>query len=405
MFDAHVVYEAPNETPLLYIDRHLVHEVTSPQAFDGLRAHKRPVRQPGKTFATMDHNVSTQTKDINASGEMARIQMQELIKNCNEFGVELYDLNHPYQGIVHVMGPEQGITLPGMTIVCGDSHTATHGAFGALAFGIGTSEVEHVLATQTLKQGRAKTMKIEVKGKAAPGITAKDIVLAIIGKTGSAGGTGHVVEFCGDAIQALSMEGRMTLCNMAIEMGAKAGPVAPDETTFNYVKGRLHAPKDQDYADAVAYWKTLKTDDDAVLIPLLPCRRRRLPAGDTGTNPGQVISVNDTIPDPASFTDPVERASAEKALAYMGLKPGVPLTDVTIDKVFIGSCTNSRIEDLRAAAEIAKGRKVAPGVQALVVPCSGPVKAQAEAEGWIRSLSKQASSGACWLLHVSGHEQ
>ncbi len=382
LFDAHVVFEAPNETPLLYIDRHLVHEVTSPQAFDGLRAHHRPVRQPGKTFATMDHNVSTQTKDINASGEMARIQMQELIKNCNEFGVELYDLNHPYQGIVHVMGPEQGVTLPGMTIVCGDSHTATHGAFGALAFGIGTSEVEHVLATQTLKQGRAKTMKIEVTGSAAPGITAKDIVLAIIGKTGSAGGTGHVVEFCGDAIRALSMEGRMTLCNMAIEMGAKAGLVAPDETTFNYVKGRLHAPKGCDFDEAVEYWKTLKTDDGATFDTVVTLRAEEIaPQVTWGTNPGQVISVTDIIPDPASFSDPVERASAEKALAYMGLQPGVPLTDVAIDKVFIGSCTNSRIEDLRAAAEVAKGRKVAPGVQALVVPGSGPVKAQAEAEG------------------------
>lgn len=382
LFDAHVVFEAPNETPLLYIDRHLVHEVTSPQAFDGLRAHHRPVRQPGKTFATMDHNVSTQTKDINASGEMARIQMQELIKNCNEFGVELYDLNHPYQGIVHVMGPEQGITLPGMTIVCGDSHTATHGAFGALAFGIGTSEVEHVLATQTLKQGRAKTMKIEVTSNAAPGITAKDIVLAIIGKTGSAGGTGHVVEFCGDAIRALSMEGRMTLCNMAIEMGAKAGLVAPDETTFNYVKGRLHAPKGRDFDEAVEYWKTLKTDDGATFDTVVTLRAEEIaPQVTWGTNPGQVISVTDIIPDPASFSDPVERASAEKALAYMGLQPGVPLTDVAIDKVFIGSCTNSRIEDLRAAAEVAKGRKVAPGVQALVVPGSGPVKAQAEAEG------------------------
>lgn len=382
LFDAHVVFEAPNETPLLYIDRHLVHEVTSPQAFDGLRAHHRPVRQPGKTFATMDHNVSTQTKDINASGEMARIQMQELIKNCNEFGVELYDLNHPYQGIVHVMGPEQGVTLPGMTIVCGDSHTATHGAFGALAFGIGTSEVEHVLATQTLKQGRAKTMKIEVTGNAAPGITAKDIVLAIIGKTGSAGGTGHVVEFCGDAIRALSMEGRMTLCNMAIEMGAKAGLVAPDETTFNYVKGRLHAPKGRDFDEAVEYWKTLKTDDGATFDTVVTLRAEEIaPQVTWGTNPGQVISVTDIIPDPASFSDPVERASAEKALAYMGLQPGVPLTDVAIDKVFIGSCTNSRIEDLRAAAEVAKGRKVAPGVQALVVPGSGPVKAQAEAEG------------------------
>ena len=332
LFDAHVVYEAPDETPLLYIDRHLVHEVTSPQAFDGLRAHGRPVRQPGKTFATMDHNVSTQTKDINASGEMARIQMQELIKNCNEFGVELYDLNHPYQGIVHVMGPEQGVTLPGMTIVCGDSHTATHGAFGALAFGIGTSEVEHVLATQTLKQGRAKTMKIEVQGTAAPGITAKDIVLAIIGKTGSAGGTGHVVEFCGDAIRALSMEGRMTLCNMAIEMGAKAGLVAPDETTFNYVRGRLHAPKGKDFDDAVAYWKTLNTDDGAHFDSVVTLQAEEIaPQVTWGTNPGQV--------------------------------------------------TNSRIEDLRAAAEIARGRKVAPGVQALVVPGSGPVKAQAEAEG------------------------
>ena len=382
LFDAHVVYEAENETPLLYIDRHLVHEVTSPQAFDGLRAHGRPVRQPGKTFATMDHNVSTQTKDINACGEMARIQMQELIKNCKEFGVELYDLNHPYQGIVHVMGPEQGVTLPGMTIVCGDSHTATHGAFGALAFGIGTSEVEHVLATQTLKQGRAKTMKIEVQGKAAPGITAKDIVLAIIGKTGSAGGTGHVVEFCGEAIRDLSMEGRMTLCNMAIEMGAKAGLVAPDETTFNYVKGRLHAPKGKDFDDAVAYWKTLQTDEGATFDTVVTLQAEEIsPQVTWGTNPGQVISVNDNIPDPASFADPVERASAEKALAYMGLKPGIPLTEVAIDKVFIGSCTNSRIEDLRAAAEIAKGRKVAPGVQALVVPGSGPVKAQAEAEG------------------------
>ncbi|HGU9804846.1 TPA: 3-isopropylmalate dehydratase large subunit [Citrobacter freundii] len=382
LFDAHVVFEAQNETPLLYIDRHLVHEVTSPQAFDGLRAHGRQVRQPGKTFATMDHNVSTQTKDINASGEMARIQMQELIKNCNEFGVELYDLNHPYQGIVHVMGPEQGVTLPGMTIVCGDSHTATHGAFGALAFGIGTSEVEHVLATQTLKQGRAKTMKIEVNGKAAPGITAKDIVLAIIGKTGSAGGTGHVVEFCGEAIRALSMEGRMTLCNMAIELGAKAGLVAPDQTTFNYVEGRLHAPKGKDFDDAVAYWKTLQTDEDATFDSVITLQAEEIaPQVTWGTNPGQVISVNDNIPDPASFADPVERASAEKALAYMGLKPGIPLTEVAIDKVFIGSCTNSRIEDLRAAAEIAKGRKVAPGVQALVVPGSGPVKAQAEAEG------------------------
>ena len=389
LFDAHVVYEAENETPLLYIDRHLVHEVTSPQAFDGLRAHGRPVRQPGKTFATMDHNVSTQTKDINACGEMARIQMQELIKNCKEFGVELYDLNHPYQGIVHVMGPEQGVTLPGMTIVCGDSHTATHGAFGALAFGIGTSEVEHVLATQTLKQGRAKTMKIEVQGKAAPGITAKDIVLAIIGKTGSAGGTGHVVEFCGEAIRDLSMEGRMTLCNMAIEMGAKAGLVAPDETTFNYVKGRLHAPKGKDFDDAVAYWKTLQTDEGATFDTVVTLQAEEIsPQVTWGTNPGQVISVNDNIPDPASFADPVERASAEKALAYMGLKPGIPLTEVAIDKVFIGSCTNGRLEDLQAAAEVLKGKKVADYVKLIVTPASRKIYRQADEMGILDTLAE-----------------
>jgi 3-isopropylmalate/(R)-2-methylmalate dehydratase large subunit len=382
LFDAHAVVETPGETPLLYIDRHLVHEVTSAQAFDGLRAHHRPVRQPAKTFATMDHNVSTQTRDINASGEMARIQMSMLIKNCEEFGVRLYDLKHPFQGIVHVIGPEQGLSLPGMTIVCGDSHTSTHGAFGALAFGIGTSEVEHVLATQTLKQSRAKTMKIEVVGQTVPGITAKDIALAIIGKTGSGGGNGHVVEFCGPAVEALSMEGRMTLCNMAIELGAKAGLVAPDETTFNYVKGRQFAPKGAEWDAAVAYWRTLKTDSDARFDKLVTLDAADIaPQVTWGTNPGQVIAVDALIPDPASFQDPVERASAEKALAYMDLKPGIKMTDVRIDKVFIGSCTNSRIEDLRAAALVVKGHKIAAGVQAYVVPGSGPVKAQAEAEG------------------------
>ena len=308
--------------------------------------------------------------------------MQELMKNCQEFGVTLYDLNHPYQGIVHVMGPEQGITLPGMTIVCGDSHTATHGAFGALAFGIGTSEVEHVMATQTLKQARAKTMKIEVVGKAPVGITAKDIVLAIIGKTGSAGGTGYIVEFCGEAIENLSMEGRMTVCNMAIELGAKAGIIAPDETTFNYMKGRQFAPKGQEWDDAVAYWKTLKTDEGAQFDKIVTLQASEIaPQVTWGTNPGQVIAINEPIPSPDSFSDPVERASAEKALAYMGLESGIKLSDVKIDKVFIGSCTNSRIEDLRAAAAIAKGKKVASGVQAIVVPGSGPVKAQAEQEG------------------------
>lgn len=382
IYDAHVVREVSDETPILYIDRHLVHEVTSPQAFDGLRTKGRPVRQPNKTFATMDHNVSTQTKDINACGDMARIQMQELMKNCQEFGVTLYDLNHPYQGIVHVMGPEQGLTLPGMTIVCGDSHTATHGAFGSLAFGIGTSEVEHVLATQTLKQSRAKTLKIDVQGKTAIGITAKDIVLAIIGKLGSAGGTGYIVEFAGEAIEALSMEGRMTLCNMAIEMGAKAGLVAPDDTTFDYLKGRQFAPQGQSWDEAVAYWRTLKSDNDAIFDATITINAAEIaPQVTWGTNPGQVIAIDQIVPLLNSFNDPVERASAEKALAYMGLSEGINLTDVTIDKVFIGSCTNSRIEDLRAAAEIAKGHKVASHVQAIVVPGSGPVKAQAEAEG------------------------
>lgn len=382
LFNAHVVHDAPNETPLLYIDRHLVHEVTSAQAFDGLRAQGRPVRQPGKTFATMDHNVSTQTRDINASGEMARIQMSLLMKNCEEFGVPLYDLQHPYQGIVHVIGPEQGISLPGMTIVCGDSHTSTHGALGALAFGIGTSEVEHVLATQTLKQSRARTMKIDVLGQPAPGITAKDIALAIIGKTGSGGGNGHVVEFCGPAVRQLSMEGRMTLCNMAIELGAKAGLIAPDETTFSYLKGRQFAPKGDAWEAAVAYWQTLNSDADAQFDKVVTLDAASIaPQVTWGTNPGQVIAVDECIPDPASFSDPIERASAEKALAYMDLKPGTRLSDVRIDKVFIGSCTNSRIEDLRAAASVVKGHKIADGVQGYVVPGSGPVKAQAEAEG------------------------
>ena len=396
VYDAHVVTAEKGETPILYIDRHLVHEVTSPQAFDGLRERGRPVRQPSKTFATMDHNVSTTTKDIYASGEMARIQMQTLSKNCAEFGVTLYDINHKYQGIVHVMGPELGITLPGMTIVCGDSHTATHGAFGALAFGIGTSEVEHVLATQTLKQARAKTMKIEVKGQVATGITAKDIVLAIIGKTTAAGGTGHVVEFCGEAIRSLSMEGRMTVCNMAIELGAKAGLIAPDETTFNYVKGRKFAPTGADWDAAVNYWKTLKTDDNAQFDHTVTLNAADIkPQVTWGTNPGQVIAIDQPIPDPISFSDPSERNSAEKALAYMGLEAGKNLSEYPLDKVFIGSCTNSRIEDIRAAAAVAKGKTVAKHVQALVVPGSEQVKSQAEAEGLDKIL---IDAGFEWRL-------
>lgn len=382
VFDAHVVREVEGETPLIYIDRHLVHEVTSPQAFDGLRAMNRQLRRPDLTWATMDHNVSTTTKDIAASGEMARIQMETLAENCKEFGVRLYDLNHKYQGIVHVMGPELGITLPGTTIVCGDSHTATHGAFGSLAFGIGTSEVEHVMATQTLKQGRAKTMRISVNGKLAEGISAKDVVLAIIGKVGHAGGTGYVVEFAGEAIEGLTMEGRMTVCNMAIELGAKAGMIAPDQTTIDYIRGKEFAPKGEALEQAIAYWQSLKSDEGARFDAEVVLDAADIaPQVTWGTNPGQVIAVNEPIPAPESFSDLMEQQSARKALAYMNLQPGQKLSDVAIDKVFIGSCTNSRIEDLRAAAAIARGRKVAAGVQALVVPGSEQVKAQAEAEG------------------------
>lgn len=356
--------------------------MTSPQAFDGLRAMNRQLRRPDLTWATMDHNVSTTTKDIAASGEMARIQMETLADNCKEFGVRLYDLNHKYQGIVHVMGPELGITLPGTTIVCGDSHTATHGAFGSLAFGIGTSEVEHVMATQTLKQGRAKTMRISVNGKLAEGISAKDVVLAIIGKVGHAGGTGYVVEFAGDAIASLSMEGRMTVCNMAIELGAKAGMIAPDQTTIDYIRGKEFAPKGEVLEQAIAYWQSLKSDEGARFDAEVMLDAADIaPQVTWGTNPGQVIAVNEPIPAPESFSDLMEQQSARKALAYMDLQPGQKLSDVAIDKVFIGSCTNSRIEDLRAAAAIARGRKVAAGVQALVVPGSEQVKAQAEAEG------------------------
>ncbi|MGL4775678.1 MAG: 3-isopropylmalate dehydratase large subunit, partial [Aeromonas veronii] len=326
--------------------------------------------------------VSTTTKDIAASGEMARIQMETLADNCKEFGVRLYDLNHKYQGIVHVMGPELGITLPGTTIVCGDSHTATHGAFGSLAFGIGTSEVEHVMATQTLKQGRAKTMRISVNGKLAEGISAKDVVLAIIGRVGHAGGTGYVVEFAGEAIASLSMEGRMTVCNMAIELGAKAGMIAPDQTTIDYIRGKEFAPKGEVLEQAIAYWQSLKSDEGAHFDAEVVLDAADIaPQVTWGTNPGQVIAVNEPIPAPESFSDLMEQQSARKALAYMDLQPGQKLSDVTIDKVFIGSCTNSRIEDLRAAAAIARGRKVAAGVQALVVPGSEQVKAQAEAEG------------------------
>lgn len=382
LWQRHLVEEKAGETPLLYVDRHLIHEVTSPQAFANLKFHNRPVRKPQRTIATMDHNISTRSIAIDAAGEGAANQLRTLEKNCKEFGVELFGMGHKNQGIVHVMGPELGLTLPGTIIVCGDSHTATHGAFGALAFGIGTSEVEHVLATQTLRQTRAKTMRIEVKGQVGVGISAKDIILAIIGKTGSAGATGYVVEYCGEAITALSMEERMTVCNMSIEFGAKAGLIAPDETTFAYLKDREYAPKDELWQQAVNDWQTLKSDSDAQFDTTLILEAKDIKAQVTwGTTPGQVTAIDATVPSPDDFNDPVEKESCVKALAYMGLTAGTKITDIDINKVFIGSCTNSRIEDLRAAAAVAKGKKVSAKVDAIVVPGSYRVKEQAEAEG------------------------
>ncbi|MGS0696585.1 3-isopropylmalate dehydratase large subunit [Shewanella sp. 0m-4] len=382
VWDNHIVFTAEGEAPIIYVDRHLVHEVTSPQAFSGLKVAGRKLRAPEKTFATMDHNTSTTSASLDALSPMARTQVETLERNCKEFGVRLYDIHHKNQGIVHVMGPELGITLPGTVIVCGDSHTATHGAFGALAFGIGTSEVEHVMATQTLRQLKAKTMKIEVRGHVADGITAKDIVLAIIGKIGMDGGTGYVVEFCGEAIEALTMEGRMTVCNMAIEMGAKAGMIAPDATTAEYLEGREFAPKGTSWKQAVKAWSQLKTDADAVFDATVVIEAKDIaPQLTWGTNPGQVVAIDQLVPNPAQESNPTVKTSIEKALEYVDLSAGTLMTDVSINKVFIGSCTNSRIEDLRAAAVHAKGRKVADGVKAIVVPGSGLVKEQAEAEG------------------------
>lgn len=382
LYDAHIVCANEGETPILYIDRHLLHEVTSPQAFDGLSVNKREVRRPNRTWATMDHNVSTLSSEISACGELARVQMQTLIDNCEKFDVPLYGLGHKWQGIVHIIGPQLGITLPGTTLVCGDSHTATHGAFGALAFGIGTSEVEHVLATQTVKQARLKNMKIEVTGKLADCLSAKDIILAICKELGTAGGTGYAVEFCGDAIKALTMEGRMTLSNMAIEMGAKVGLIAPDETTFNYLNGRPFAPKDEIWDKAVEYWKTLKSDDDAHWDAVVTLKAEDIrPMITWGTNPGQVMYIDDLIPAPEDFTNEIEKNSCIKALEYMDIKAHTKITDVKIDKVFIGSCTNGRIEDMRAAANMIKGGKVAPHVTAIVVPGSQEVKDIAEQEG------------------------
>lgn len=382
VYESHVVRRVEGELPLLYIDRHLVHEVTSPQAFAGLRDAGRPMRRPDLTLATMDHDISTQVQTLDACSPQAYAQVTTLMKNCADFGVTLYGLGHPHQGIVHIIGPETGFTLPGTTLVCGDSHTATHGAFGALAFGIGTSEVEHVLATQTLKQGKLKTMNVKTVGKLPRGLSAKDLILAIAGKLTTAGGTGYAMEFTGEAVRALSMEGRMTLSNMAIEVGAKAGMIAPDETTFAYLKGRAFAPKGKDWDEAVEYWKTLRTDEDAVYDKTVEIDVSNLaPQVTWGTNPGQVMGVDERVPVPADMTDPVERAGAEAALRYTELKAGAPILGTRIDTVFIGSCTNGRIEDFRAAAEIVRGRKVAPGVRALAVPGSGEVKRLAEEEG------------------------
>ncbi|MBL0955153.1 MAG: 3-isopropylmalate dehydratase large subunit [Leptospira sp.] len=381
IWNDHLVHEEDG-TCLIYIDRHLVHEVTSPQAFESLKLTNRKVRRPDATFATMDHNVSTRTRDWKSVDPISVLQMQTLMDNCKENGITLFDINHPDNGIVHVVAPELGLTHPGMTIVCGDSHTATHGAFGALAFGIGTSEVEHVLATQTLVQKKPKTLEIRVDGKLSPLVSAKDIVLAIIGKIGTDGATGYVIEFTGEAIRSLSMEGRMTICNMAIEAGARAGLISPDETTINYIKGRDFAPKGEQFEIAVAKWKAYATDPGAKFDKTVILNANEIaPMVSWGTSPGQVIPVTATVPSPNDFTDPVQRKSAESALAYMDLKPGQKLSDVKVNKVFIGSCTNSRIEDLRVVANTVKGKKVSKDVEAIIVPGSGRVKRQAESEG------------------------
>jgi len=382
IFDAHVVERSDDGTCILYIDRHLVHEVTSPQAFEGLRMAGRKVRRPDQTIAVPDHNVPTTADRVDGiENPEGRIQVAELDKNARDFGLNYYPMNDIRQGIVHIVGPEQGWTLPGMTVVCGDSHTATHGAFGALAHGIGTSEVEHVLATQTLIQKKSKNMKVEITGKLRPGVTAKDITLSVIGATGTAGGTGYVIEYCGEAIRGLSMEGRMTVCNMAIEGGARAGLIAPDEKTFAYVKGRPHAPKGAAWEAAVAWWKTLFSDEGAHWDKVVTIRGEDIaPVVTWGTSPEDVLPITGTVPAPEDFHGGKVEA-ARRSLDYMGLKPGTPLNEIRIDAVFIGSCTNGRIEDLRAAAGILKGQKLAPGVRGMVVPGSGLVRMQAEEEG------------------------
>jgi len=383
IWDNHTVHQQEDGTCVLYIDLHLVHEVTSPQAFEGLRMTGRKVRQPGKTLAVADHNVPTSADRLaGIRNEESRIQVEQLARNTAEFGVAYYDMADIRQGIVHVVGPEQGLTQPGMTIVCGDSHTSTHGAFGALAFGIGTSDVEHVLATQTLLMKKSKNMRVTVEGDLPVGVTAKDIVLAIIGRIGTAGGTGHVIEFAGSAIRGLSMEGRMTVCNMTIEAGARAGLIAPDETTFTYLKGRVRAPKAGAFEQAVQFWQTLPSDEGAVYDREVFLNAADIaPTVTWGTSPEDVAPITGIVPTLDSIADPNKRSAVERSLAYMGLTPGMKLSDITVDKVFIGSCTNSRIEDLRAVAKVVEGRRVADSVYAMIVPGSGLVKHQAEEEG------------------------
>ena len=382
VWERHVVHAAPDEPDLLYIDLHLVHEVTSPQAFDGLRLHGRRVRRPDLTVATMDHNVPTTALDRPVEDPISARQMEVLAANCEEFGIRLFPMGDPHQGIVHIIGPELGLTQPGMTIVCGDSHTSTHGAFGALAFGIGTSEVEHVLATQTLPQRRPLTMAVNVEGVLPEGVSPKDLVLAIIGRIGTGGGMGHVIEYRGEGVRALSMEGRMTVCNMSIEAGARAGMVAPDDTTFAYLEGRPYAPSGPAWERALDDWRSLVTDTGATFDKEVALDATALtPFVSWGTNPGQVVPIGEQIPSPDSFGEPTARDAAQRALTYMGLTAGTAVRDIPVDTVFIGSCTNGRIEDLRAAAAVLEGRRVAGSVRALVVPGSGAVKAQAEAEG------------------------
>lgn len=381
VWDNHVVHQEPGKPTILYIDCHLVHEVTSPQAFDGLRLSHRKVRRPDLTFATVDHNVPTWNRSLPISDPVARAQIEALERNCHEFAIRLFGLQNPQQGIVHVIGPELGLTRPGMTIVCGDSHTSTHGAFGALAFGIGTSEVEHVLATQCLRQSPSKTFRVQMDGKLQSGVTAKDLALYLIRTIGTSGGTGHVIEYAGEAIRAMTMEQRMTLCNMSIEAGARAGMIAPDDTTFAYLEGRQFVPKKDAFTRAVDQWNMLPSDPNAIFDREMSLDASTIaPQVTWGTNPGMVTDVTGFIPDPDSFGQEAVRSAARRALQYMGLEPGIPIQQIKLDRVFIGSCTNSRLEDLRDASKIVNGRKVAPGVHAMVVPGSQQVKLQAEKE-------------------------